>query len=86
MSDADADQQSDGAPTTEEILADDDTPWYSQYLRDHRIHTLTVLALAAYPPVYTALEISPASGEAIALLPEVQTMVAVLYFGLSNAS
>ncbi len=82
MSGADTGQPSDRTQTTEEILADDGTPWYSQYLRDHRVHVLTVLLLAAYPPVYAALAGSPVSGEAIALLPEVQTMVAVLYFGL----
>lgn len=64
------------------ILADDDTPWYRQYAAEHRVHLLTVLALAAYPPVYKLLTNSGLSREFVAVLPEVQAMVAVLYFGL----
>ncbi|MEZ3144104.1 branched-chain amino acid ABC transporter permease [Halobaculum sp. MBLA0143] len=46
------------------------------------MHVLTVVLLAAYPPAYKLLVNSGLSREFVAILPEVQAMVGVLYFGL----
>lgn len=72
----------DDPATTADILDESDEPWYREYARDHTVHLLTVLALAAYPPVYKLLTNSLVAAEFVTVLPEVETMVAVLYFGL----
>lgn len=41
-----------------------------------------IVALTAYPGVHTLLVNSPVGAEAVALLPDIETMTAVLYFGL----
>lgn len=41
-----------------------------------------IVFLAAYPGLYTLLVNSPLGSELVAVLPEVETMIAVLYFGL----
>ncbi len=41
-----------------------------------------MLALAAYPGIYSVLVNSPMSSEMVALLPRVETMIVVFYFGL----
>lgn len=56
------------------------------YARDHAVHLLVIAVLAAYPGVYAVAVNSPLSAEAVALLPRVETMVAVLYFGLFAVS
>jgi branched-chain amino acid transport system permease protein len=56
--------------------------WPRRYLRDLRVHLLVVLALAVYPGVHSVLVESPVGAEAVALLPDMETMVLVLAFGL----
>ena len=56
--------------------------WYRQYAEDHLVHLLVVLAFAAYPGVYTLLVNSGLSPEVTALLPRIETLVVVLFFGL----
>ncbi|WP_049900836.1 branched-chain amino acid ABC transporter permease [Halococcus agarilyticus] len=41
-----------------------------------------IVLFALYPGIHTLLTISPVGAEAVALLPDVETMTAVLYFGL----
>ena len=41
-----------------------------------------IALLALYPGIHTVLTTSPVGAEAVALLPDVETMTAVLYFGL----
>ncbi len=53
-----------------------------EYARDHLIHLLVLAALAIYPAVYHVLTNGGAPTGMVALLPRVETMVAVLYFGL----
>lgn len=56
--------------------------WYIQYAREHVVHLAVIVFLAAYPGIYSLLANSPVSAEIVALLPRVETMVAVLYFAL----
>jgi branched-chain amino acid transport system permease protein len=53
-----------------------------RYAREQAIHLVVIALLAAYPAVYSALITSPLSSEMVAILPDVETMIAVLYFGL----
>ena len=46
------------------------------------VHISVIAFLAAYPGIYTLLVNSPLSAEMTALLPRVETMIGVLYFGL----
>jgi branched-chain amino acid transport system permease protein len=46
------------------------------------VHIAVIAFLAAYPGIYTLLVNSPLSAEMTALLPRVETMIGVLYFGL----
>jgi branched-chain amino acid transport system permease protein len=64
------------------VLGTDREPWYVQYAREHTVHLLAVVLLAVYPGLHHVLVNSPLSAEFVALLPQVETMVAVLYFGL----
>lgn len=56
--------------------------WFVRYARDHIAHLTVVVALAAYPAVHAVLANSVVGAEAVALLPDIETMTAVLYFGL----
>jgi branched-chain amino acid transport system permease protein len=56
--------------------------WVVQYGREHVAHIAVIVFLAAYPGLYTLLVNSPFGPELVAVLPEVETMIAVLYFGL----
>jgi branched-chain amino acid transport system permease protein len=53
-----------------------------RYLREQSVHVAVVLALAAYPGIYSVLVSSSMGAEMAAVLPRVETMIAVLYFGL----
>ncbi len=53
-----------------------------RYAREQTAHLVVIALLAAYPAVYSALVTSPLSSEMVAILPDVETMIAVLYFGL----
>ena len=53
-----------------------------RYAREQTAHLVVIALLAAYPAVYSALINSPLSSEMVAILPDVETMIAVLYFGL----
>ena len=46
------------------------------------VHLAVILVLIAYPAIYTALKNSPVGTEAMTLLPQVETMIPVFYFGL----
>jgi branched-chain amino acid transport system permease protein len=69
--------ESDVAPLADRLRAT---------LARNTVQVAVIGLLAAYPFVYAALVNSPLGTEATALLPRVQTMVAVLYFGLFAAS
>ncbi|WP_363464008.1 branched-chain amino acid ABC transporter permease [Halogeometricum borinquense] len=56
--------------------------WPVQYLRDHVVHLAVIAFFAAYPGVYAVLTNSPVGQEMAYLLPRVETMIAVFYFGL----
>ncbi len=56
--------------------------WPVTYARDHLVHLAVVVFLAAYPGIHHALVTSTVAPEMVALLPRVDTMVAVFYFGL----
>ncbi|ADQ67059.1 amino acid/amide ABC transporter membrane protein 2, haat family [Halogeometricum borinquense DSM 11551] len=56
--------------------------WPVQYLRDHAVHLAVIAFFAAYPGVYAVLTNSPVGQEMAYLLPRVETMIAVFYFGL----
>jgi branched-chain amino acid transport system permease protein len=56
--------------------------WPVRYLREQSVHVAVILLLAAYPGIYSMLLSSSMGAEMAAVLPRVQTMVAVLYFGL----
>jgi branched-chain amino acid transport system permease protein len=56
--------------------------WLARYAREHVAHLVVVTTLAAYPAVHALLVNSPVGAEAVALLPDIETMTAVLYFGL----
>ena len=60
----------------------DEHRWLSRYLREHVAHFAVIAVLAAYPGVHAVLVNSPVGAEAVAVLPDVETMTAVLYFGL----
>ena len=53
-----------------------------RYLREQSVHVAVVVLLAAYPGIYSVLVSSSMGAEMEALLPRVETMVVVLYFGL----
>ena len=55
--------------------------WAGRYLRDQSVHFAVLALLAAYPGIYSLL-VTSQSGVLYAVLPRVETMVAVLYFGL----
>jgi branched-chain amino acid transport system permease protein len=66
-------------------------PWYRRYARDSTAHAIVVVALALYPFLHAFLTTSLSlpllsdalvQGTMVAVLPRVQTMVVVLYFGL----
>jgi branched-chain amino acid transport system permease protein len=56
--------------------------WLVQYGREHIAHIAVIVFLAAYPGLHTLLVNSAFSPVLVAVLPEVETMIAVLYFGL----
>ncbi|MUV57519.1 branched-chain amino acid ABC transporter permease [Halogeometricum sp. CBA1124] len=56
--------------------------WPVQYLRDHLVHVAVVAFFAAYPGLYAVATNSPVGQEMAYLLPRVETMIAVFYFGL----
>jgi branched-chain amino acid transport system permease protein len=53
-----------------------------RYLREHVAHVAVIVFFAAYPGIYSLLLNSPVGAEMDAVLPRVETMIAVLYFGL----
>jgi len=65
-------------------LSFDDDPWYRRYLRESSVHLVVILLFAAYPGVYAVLThpSTPGNVEMVYLLPQVETMIVVLYFGL----
>jgi branched-chain amino acid transport system permease protein len=81
---------SEATPSESEEAVPEDAPahygsgraWVGQYAREHVPHIVVVLFLAAYPFLHAAAIASPFGAEATALLPDVDTMTAVLYFGL----
>jgi branched-chain amino acid transport system permease protein len=83
---ADGDDESppeDANPDPDGLALDDD-PWYRRYLRESSTHLLVILLFAAYPGVYAVLThpSTPANIEMLTVLPRVETMIVVLYFGL----
>ena len=56
--------------------------WPVDHLRSQQVHLLVVLALLAYPGFYHLLTSSSVSNLAVAVLPRMDSMVAVLYFAL----
>jgi branched-chain amino acid transport system permease protein len=56
--------------------------WLVQYGREHIAHIAVIVFLAVYPGLHTLLVNSAFSPVLVAVLPEVETMIAVLYFGL----
>jgi len=68
------------------VLGTDD-PWYRRYLRESTVHIAVILLFVAYPGIYETLgdPSAPASVEMRTLLPRVETMIVVLYFGLLMA-
>lgn len=56
--------------------------WLSRYAREHVAHLIVVVILMIYPAVHALAVNSPVGAEAVALLPDIETMTAVLYFGL----
>lgn len=69
-------------PTTTETTPSDETRWPVRYLQDHLVHTAVFVLFAAYPGIYHLLVTSPLHSEMMAVLPDVETMVLVLAFGL----
>lgn len=56
--------------------------WPLVYLREHVAHVLVLVILAAYPGIYSVLVESSLGAEFVMVLPRIETMVAVFYFGL----
>lgn len=56
--------------------------WLTRTLTEHTAHTAVIAFLIAYPGIYTVLLNAPFGPEMEAILPEIETMLAVLYFGL----
>lgn len=56
--------------------------WPKRYLRDHALHILVILFLAAYPGIYSLLINSPLEPVANLVLPPMSGMVTLMYFGL----
>ena len=56
--------------------------WIVRYAREHVAHLIVIACLAAYPGLHALLVNSPLGAETVALLPDIETMTAVLYFGL----
>jgi len=52
------------------------------YLRSQQVQLAVIALLACYPAIFHLLATSPVSNEARTLLPEMNTMVAILYFSL----
>jgi branched-chain amino acid transport system permease protein len=69
---------SDDGATVEET----DPSWVLRYAREHVVHLVVLLVLAAYPGIHAVLVESPLASEMTMLLPRVETMIAVFYFGL----
>lgn len=63
-------------------ISDSSDSWLRQYAREHVAHLAVMVVLAVYPFLHAGLLASPLVGEAEALLPRPDTMVAVFYFGL----
>ena len=78
--------ESETAPAAEtgtrSARADGTLVWPARYVREHLVHSGVLLFLALYPGIYTLLVNSPLRSELLAVLPEIETMVAVFYFGL----
>ena len=53
-----------------------------RYAREQSVHLAVVAFFALYPALYSALIHSPVGAEMVTILPDVETMIAVLYFGL----
>jgi len=56
--------------------------WWRRYAEEHVAHLVVIVLLGLYPLIHSALVASPVGAEAVMLLPDVETMTAVLYFGL----
>jgi branched-chain amino acid transport system permease protein len=56
--------------------------WVRDYLRDHAVHLVVIALFAAYPFVYSFLTTSVLPAEFTTLLPGINLMVGVLFFGL----
>lgn len=53
-----------------------------RYAREHLAHLGVIVFLAAYPGIYSVLLNSPMSSEMATILPDIETMITVLYFAL----
>lgn len=70
--------------TTDETAAVETTKehWVARYVREHVAHLVVIVFLAVYPALHAVLTNSVVGAETVAVLPDVETMTAVLYFGL----
>ncbi len=67
---------------TDRAVATTEESWVARYLREHVAHLAVLAVLALYPGIYTELTASFLGSEFVTLLPRVETMIAVFYFGL----
>ena len=78
--------ESETAPTAEtgtrSVGESGTLAWPARYARDHLVHIAVLAVFLLYPGIYALLIDSPLRSELVALLPEVETMIAVFYFGL----
>jgi branched-chain amino acid transport system permease protein len=78
--------ESETAPTAEtgtrSVEESGTLAWPARYARDHLVHIAVLAVFLLYPGIYALLIDSPLRSELVALLPEVETMIAVFYFGL----
>ena len=78
--------ESETAPTAEtgirSVEKSGTLVWPARYARDHLVRIAVLAVFLLYPGIYALLIDSPLRSELVALLPEVETMIAVFYFGL----
>lgn len=56
--------------------------WPGAYLREQFVHIVVLALFAAYPGIHHVLINSPIGAELVVILPDVETMIVVFYFGL----